>query len=117
MISEKRIEGMVIRFFENLGFMCVSQVRILERCVDVVGGKDGEIVSIELKVRDWKRAVKQALICRLWSHYVYIGFWHRFLPKDLSIFSELGIGLLTVNSRNVEKILEPNISEIIHLGL
>ena len=66
-----------------------------------------DIVTIEVKVKNWRKAVTQASRNRIFAHSSYVA-----LPisladrvKSESIFSQLGIGLLSVDDHHEVRIL------------
>jgi hypothetical protein len=58
-----------------------------------------EIVAIEAKVADWKKAVEQANRNRIFTHRSFVALPERVAQRVRSeeIFKQLGIGLLSVN--------------------
>lgn len=60
-----------------------------------------EVVSIEVKVRDWGRAVQQAARNRIFAHrsFVAVPDWVAQRVWTEPVFAELGIGLLAVSNR------------------
>jgi hypothetical protein len=71
------------------------------------------IISVEVKVNDWRRAISQAARNRLFSHKSYIA-----LPKKTAdrikkddLFSDLGIGLLSIDNDFVYEEIPPVKSE------
>jgi len=61
-----------------------------------------EVVSIEVKVRDWGRAVQQAARNRIFAHrsFVAVPEWVAQRVRREPVFRELGIGLLAVSNRD-----------------
>ncbi len=117
MVKEKRMRSIVSNYFKSKGYNCIFEVPILDRKVDIIAFRENELISVELKVQDWKRALEQALTCKIWSDYVYIAFWHEFLPKDLSIFETYKIGIISTGLKNTEEKLKPSVSKLIHKSL
>lgn len=100
-------QGCIIRYEIKIGF-CRA---------DIVAFKDEQITAIELKLRDWKKAIVQAKNYQLGCDYVYLAIpllkapnvlrkVEHFLRKD-------GIGLLIVNEKTckVKKIIKAKRSE------
>lgn len=59
-----------------------------------------EIVSVEAKVSDWKKAANQAIRNKLFSHYSYVAFPKKVANRVKSeiIFKDNGIGILGIES-------------------
>lgn len=113
MIKEIEVLNQVNEYLNNQGFFYKNEVNFLERKIDVIGVKNKKVIAIEVKVRNWKKALQQAITCKLCSHYVYVAFWHKYLPKNLSIFENYGIGVMSVNGF-VEIVNKPKKSKIVH---
>jgi hypothetical protein len=116
MIKEIDVLNQVNEYLKKNGYSYKNEVNFLERRIDVVGIKNKKITAIEVKVNNWKKALQQAITCKLCSHYVYVAFWHKYLPKNLSHFENYGVGVMSVNG-SVEIINKPKKSEIIHQSL
>lgn len=116
MIKEIDVLNQVNKYLREKGFLYKNEVKFLERKIDIVGVKNKRVIAIEVKIKNWKKALQQAITCKLCSHYVYVAFWQRYLPKNLSIFENYGIGIMSVNGF-VEIINKPKKSEIVHKDL
>jgi len=57
-----------------------------------------EIVTVEVKVANWKRAIQQAILNRVFSHRVYIALPAKIATKvaGYSLLAEFGIGVLAL---------------------
>lgn len=70
------------------------------RRIDMVTVADKSLVSIEVKVRDWPDALRQARSNLYVANYSYAAIWHKTIPRvDVSLFDDLGIGVLEVADR------------------
>lgn len=87
------------------------EIPFLSRSIDLVCmTKDQQVISIELKVHDWKHAIQQASDHRLGADKAYICLPKRKITDALSdALSEAGIGLLLFDP-DAEKILYEEIS-------
>jgi hypothetical protein len=66
---------------------------------DVVGirSADGMLVTVEIKVRDWRRAVHQALLNKYVANESYVAMWWSSISRGCEAeCAEAGIGLLSV---------------------
>lgn len=102
-IPEAALYPVIAAFFVAKGFSCWREASFLGSWIDVYGRDEcGETVAVEAKVRDWKRALRQAQLVQNSADHVYVGLWapfvHRALTKPARMnFERLGIGLLSVN--------------------
>lgn len=117
MIFEKEMYPQVVSYLRNKGFNCYKEVKFLTRYIDLVGIKGKKVVAIEVKVKNWERALQQALTCRLCAHEVYVALWYKFVHRlPLNLFEEYGIGLISVDG-TVNIIKKAKKSQIIHKSL
>lgn len=67
------------------------------RRIDMVTVAGKSLVSIEVKVRDWPDALRQARSNLYVANYSYAAIWHKTIPRvDVGLFDGLGIGVLEV---------------------
>jgi hypothetical protein len=93
----------VEKFLKQKGFHVKREIRIGYCRADIVGFKKNIVISVELKLNNWKKAIVQAMNYQLGSDYVYIGsplqIIHDILRKyELKLLKE-GIGLLSINEK------------------
>lgn len=112
MLEVKMKEEILRYLLTNKDYLLVGEeVPFLSRCIDIVIlNKKDEIVSIELKIKDWKHAIKQATNHKLGSDYAYICLPKRKLTEVLKqSLCEAKIGLMMYDetSKNpIEIIIE-----------
>jgi hypothetical protein len=58
---------------------------------------DMELISVELKWRDWARALRQAYVNQIWCDRSYVAMPEKHLPVNLTPFHTNGVGLIAVN--------------------
>lgn len=66
-------------------------------------------VAIELKVRDWKKALWQALINTQVAEHSYVALWHTSVSAALNqraLFEPYGVGLISVYAQSAEFVVE-----------
>lgn len=64
-------------------------------CIDK---RKDKIVAIEVKVRNWKKALRQAINYRICAHKVYVALWREYIHCiDKKRFEDFGIGILEVD--------------------
>lgn len=74
--------------------------------------KNGFLIAIEVKLRDWKRAVRQAALNTSYCHYSYIAIPYNLAEKiNKETFGQLGIGLIGVKEDICEIIIESIVHE------
>ena len=77
------------------------------------------VIAIELKVKNWRKALRQAVVYQLCAHKVYVGIYGKYLnDKNLAAISDFGIGVISVDKKAgklIAKIIrEPKISKVIN---
>ena len=60
------------RIRENDGVSASCQIPLLGRCVDLAYAKGDSLVTVEFKLRDWRRGLAQARDHLLGTDYAYI---------------------------------------------
>lgn len=116
-MSEREMYSPLESFFLQMGFQTFREVPLLTKRIDLVGINHDSIVAVELKVKNWQRALQQALSYRLCANRVYLAVAKRFVHRvDCSMCEDFGIGVLGVDG-NVNVVLEAMLSPIIHASL
>jgi hypothetical protein len=107
----------VVDYFSNQGYNVKREVKIGFFKADIVGFQKDNVVAVELKLKDWKKALIQAKNYQLGADYVYIAVP---LMKSFNILRKAkykleseGIGLLVVNEKTckVRKLIDARQSE------
>ena len=98
-------------YFKKQGYIVIYEVRIGFCRADILAFKNDETTAVELKLRDWKKAIIQAKNYQLGSDYVYLAIplWrvYNILRKAEYYLKKEGIGLLIINEKtcDVRKII------------
>ena len=106
----------VADYFRSQGCIVGWEVRIGYCRADIVAFKNDVVTAVELKLRDWKKAVIQAKNYQLGADYVYLAVplmkSYNILRKAETILEREGIGLLIVNEKSckVSEIIKAKIS-------
>jgi hypothetical protein len=88
-----------IRSFPSIS--ACREVPLLGRSVDLVYYQEDYVYTIEFKLRDWRRAIKQARDHLLGADYSYICMPKRTITEEMNnMFRGYGIGLLFYNDEN-----------------
>jgi hypothetical protein len=101
-IREADLRKPVVEFLRSLGCNRLEiEVPLLDRGVDVFGVKTGrgtQSYAVELKLRDWQKALKQAAVYQLCADYCYVAMpCDKATRLDQKDFEEAGVGILAVN--------------------
>ena len=59
-------------WLKNAGFFVRMEVPILDRRADLVGSRAESIIAIELKMRDWAEALRQAIAYQLAAEWAWV---------------------------------------------
>ena len=101
-MNESMIVKEVIKFLRNNKQIVVTEMPFLQRRVDVVGYQPSNksLVAVEAKIKNWRRAIRQAITCLLFADNVYIALPEEFIHRvNLDEIGRFGIGLIQVNSK------------------
>ncbi len=81
--------------------------------IDMVTLRNKKLISIEVKINNWKKALQQAYANLYVFDYSYVAIWHKTIPNiDTDIFKNLGIGILEVNG-SCEEIVRAKRSKLV----
>jgi hypothetical protein len=104
-------------YFKNKGYNVRYEIRIGFCRADIVAFKNDRTTAVELKLRDWKKAIIQAKNYQLGSNFVYIALplskVYNILRKAEHNLRNEGIGLLIVNEKtnDVKKYINAKLSK------
>lgn len=112
---EIRLQNQVFSKLKTTYSIVKKEVPILSRCVDLIYINDrDEIISIEVKISNWRKAVEQASEHNLVADKAYVC-----LPKKTRGVSEELIDLVKINgiglfiydtvSKELDEVVEPSI--------
>ncbi len=77
---------------------------------------DPYVVSVELKINNWKRGFLQALRNLVFSKYSYLALqWKRKRNINIELLKKCGIGLIAVNGE-AQVLLEPTPSKLFEIN-
>jgi len=96
------------------GARLAYEVPVYERFLDIVAVQEQtRVVAIELKIRDWRKALQQAVVAQLVADEVYIAIWHRHTTSvDRSLLAKTGVGLISVDGLTAEILVSAQPSQI-----
>ena len=102
-IIEKDLVVPLEKYFTKKGFKTELEVPIYRNRIDMVAYDESILISIELKIKKWKRALKQASYYQLGSDFTFVAmplyesykaYWNKFR------FEKKGVGILAVNPKD-----------------
>ncbi len=104
--QESELIKPVSDYFRNKGYKVRYEIRIGFCRADIVAFKDDKTTAVELKLRDWKKAIIQAKNYQLGSNFVYLAIplsrAYNILRKAEHYLKKEGIGLLIVNEKTFD---------------
>ena len=99
--KEKEMQKPIREYFTERQYSVFDEVRLFSRKIDFVAKRRNQIVTVELKLHDWKRAISQAYLNQRVSDYSFVALpeplWNRIDRKIYSVSVAYGIGLLSVD--------------------
>jgi hypothetical protein len=107
-VREVELLGPVVDHFETRGFRAVPEVPVAGRRADVVAVRDDSLLAVELKVSEWRHALRQAMAYQVWAPeaYVALPFAHALRAAHHRYrFDTEGIGLLGILDGEVRTLL------------
>lgn len=92
----------VLALFDDSEYAVMLQAKLSRKRIDVlfVPHGDGRWIAVELKVRDWKKALWQAAVNTQLADISYIAVWEACVGAALeqeSLFKHYGVGIIAVS--------------------
>ncbi len=115
---EDELRGPVEGLFPEIEYVVKREVPFGLKRIDLVfksksNGQD--IIAVELKLRNWKRAVWQAVHNRQIATYSYIALPEATAPPvDISILNSLGVGLIVTDMKKARVLLPAQRSKYVN---
>lgn len=99
---EKELLSPVSRYVHRKGFRWQqTELAFYEYRIDLYGfsRKDSSSIAIELKLRNWRRALEQSIIYQLTADYVFAALPRKVISKEVcNEYAILGVGLIGVGN-------------------
>lgn len=112
-LTEKKMENGLIKHYKKDNLCRVkNQVPFTQKRVDIVVKKENLIFAIEVKIHDWKGALRQASQNKVAFDESYVAIWHKFSHRALNnrhLFEKNGVGLIIINDDYSPTVGIPNI--------
>ena len=116
---EKELAAPVGAFFARQGYESFFEVSFNGRIADVIALRGEEVVAVELKLRDHKQALRQAMAYQVGCHRSFVGVpletALQALRRERHAFETSGTGLLAVEDGDVRELLPARLHETRHL--
>jgi len=113
-ITESKLLRFCIQYFKGQGFLTQEEVPFLLKVADLFcfHERNGQCVAVEVKVRNWQQALKQALVYQMMADQVYIALFNEHAKSvDRRLLLSKGVGLLAIDAfGEVNTILEAPVS-------
>ena len=111
-MNEKRMHYLLDKKYN--AFFRQHEVKFFRKKVDFVYfDADQRIQAIELKIKDWRKALNQVDVNQLFAHFSLLGIWHKYIDNiPFDLFKKYGFGLLSISSKKIEVVIPPEESKI-----
>jgi hypothetical protein len=112
-MRERQLYSSVISFFSENGFSCQEEMCLFKvpgnhnKKVDLLFEKNRKSIGVEVKIKDWKRALIQAYLNSFYVSKCYVALWHKTAKNvDMELFKRYKIGLISVKKDVASVIIE-----------
>ena len=116
---ERELAAPVGRFLTAQGYEAFFEVSFNGRIADVIAVRGDEVVAVELKLRDYRTAHRQAIAYQVGCHRSFVGLPLQTalgaLRRDRHAFAESGTGVLAIEGDEVRELLPARLHERRHL--
>ncbi|HUR70119.1 MAG TPA: hypothetical protein VM370_12815 [Candidatus Thermoplasmatota archaeon] len=116
---EAELAAPVGAWFVGQGYEAFFEVHFNGRIADVIAVKGDEVVAVELKLRDFRQAHRQAIAYQVGCHRSYVGVpletALQVMRRDRHAFERSGTGLLAIEGDEVRELLPARLHEARHL--
>lgn len=111
-VVEEDLKAGLKSFFRSHGYRAYAEVRMISRWVDLVAVKKDEIVAVEIKIRNWREALRQAVAYQLGADYSFVAmpFKHACEAyRNRYWFRKEGVGLIAIrpHHKDIRIFVEP----------
>ncbi len=122
--DEHMLYPLVADYLSLNGFKVTTEV--IYHCrkpyeIDVVGIREGQVLSVEVKLRSFRKALQQAMKRLRHSDYVYLGFPMRYASfvcgEYRKAINKFGFGILAIDEDRAYELLPPRHSRQLNTSL
>ena len=115
-VLEEDLYPPMIEYFQNKNYSIELEIPLYRNRVDMVAYNHEHLIAVELKLRNWKRALRQATYYQLGADLSYIAMpLHQAIEpyKRGKLLEREGVGLLAVvlNKSEVREVIKPKQSK------
>jgi hypothetical protein len=100
-LKEEDLRKPVHEYFKERKYTVFDETKLFSRGIDIVAKRRSEVIAVELKLHDWKKAMGQACLNLRVSDYSFIALpepmWNRIDRRIYYMSFNYGIGLLSVD--------------------
>lgn len=109
--KESELLAQVLRLFEKEEARPLLEAKLSRKRIDVVfvPTSVGQWTAVELKVRNWKKALWQAAVNTQLADLSYVALWHSTVPTAMersTLFNSYGVGIISVDALEASIVLE-----------
>lgn len=98
MVLEIELFPVVEHYYQREGYNTEREVPMRNKVIDIVCQNNEEIIAIEVKVRNWRKALRQAIIYQLCANRTYVALYHKYSSSVKShFFLRYGVGLIEID--------------------
>ena len=110
-LEERAMAAPVIALFCGEQYEFYEQVPLARKRIDLVfvARHTPTTISVELKIRDWKKALWQAVVNFQVSQESYIAIWHDYVhrvERHIDLLQRYGVGLISVERTTARVVLK-----------
>jgi len=109
-LGEKALAPAIASHFISMGYNVVPEIELGGRRADLLAVDDSELVAIELKIREWRLAIRQTMAYQLAADRAFVALPLQYAHgahRARHLFDREGIGLLAVGpGDDVRTVLE-----------
>ena len=111
-VREEDLYLPMIEYFKELNYSVELEIPIYRNRIDLLAYDDKNLIVVELKLMNWKRALRQATYYQLGTDLAYIAmpFYEAIeVYKRINLFEDEGVGLFAVllNKSEVRELIKP----------
>jgi len=98
--SEAGLVRGALRRIEKSGLLACREVSLLGRCIDLAFVQQKRLITVEFKLRDWRKALSQAVDHLLGADHAYVCMPKRKVSDTMrEEFCRVGVGLFFYRAR------------------
>ncbi len=99
-LQEYKVQKALQRYFVSRNYSVLIEFAFLSRIIDLVAyeADENKLISVEVKLRDFKNLIEQVKICRYFSDESFIAIPKKSFSQKLSDSLPKDIGVITFKS-------------------